>query len=619
MTKFIVTVVGLLLGTATVVAENTSEEKANYSPYAGQSIPREVYWGDTHVHTNMSLDAITSGNLLSPEVSYQFAKGEEVTTNTGQRVKLSRPLDFLVVTDHSEYLGVVSDLVNGRPPRNELERRWLQFAQDNKFSEIMREFMGVMGGDDEWSPSKEEKKNAWHQVIENAERHNDPGQFTAFIGYEWTSSKGTIHLHRNVIFRDGAEKAKLTVPFTSLDSTNAQDLWNYLEGYEQRTGGGVLAIPHNPNLSEGEAFPLPRLQKQIVNSKYARNRARWEPLLEVTQSKGDAETHPLLNPNDSFADFERMSNPGGEPMSPEAKKRQHQSEYARSMLKQGLVAESLVGTNPYRMGLIGSTDTHISISTAEENNYIGSISIAEPSADRMKKGMHGFTTASFSASGYAAVWAHENTRESIFDAMKRREVYATTGPRILLRMFGGWQFDNSDVLRPDLAVVGYQKGVPMGGSLSNAPASVAPGFIITAAKDPIGANLDRIQIIKGWMDSSGDTHEKIYDVALSDGREIDPDTGTVPTVGSTVDVESASYTNAIGDSQLLTFWQDPDFDPSESAFYYARVLEIPTPRWTTYDAVRYKQELPEHIPPAIQERAYGSPVWYRPSLKAGER
>ena len=598
------------LGIALASAEPAQE--VNCFPCADQSVPTTVYWGDTHVHTNMSVDAIGLGNRLTAEQSYRFAKGEEVTTNTGQRVKLSRPLDFLVVTDHAEYLGVVSGLVDGLPPRNDLEHRWLRFTKESKFPAIMQEYLGILGGNSEWTPTKEEKKTAWHRVVDNAERHNNPGQFTAFIGYEWSNTEGPIHLHRNVIFRDGEEKAKQTVPFSALDSKNPEDLWNFLENYEKTTGGQVLAIPHNPNLSEGGAFPDAQSSESIVDSEYARIRSRWEPLLEVTQAKGDSETHPLLSPDDQFADFERMSNPASYAVEPELIVQIRQGEYARSALKRGLVAESTFGANPYRMGLIGSTDTHIAVSSAVENNYFGNVSPMEPSENRIALEIIGFRFASFSASGYAAVWAHENTRASIFDAMRRREVYATTGPRMTVRFFGGWGLKATDAVRSDLAKLVYSKGVPMGGILHQVQEFSAPGFIVSAVRDPIGANLDRIQVIKGWVDAEGTAHEKVYDVALSDERAIDSETGTSPSVGSTVNLGQATYTNDIGDGELLTFWEDPDFHPSEPAFYYARVLEIPTPRWTTYDAVRYGRALPSGVPATIQERAYTSPIWYEP-------
>ena len=599
-------------GLEIALANAQPAQEANYSPYAGQSVPTTVYWGDTHVHTNMSVDAIGLGNRLTAEQSYRFAKGDEVTINTGQRVKLSRPLDFLVVTDHAEYLGIVSGLVDGLPPRNELERRWLRFTKKSNFPAIMQEYLGILGGNAEWTPTKEEKRTAWHRVVDNAERHNNPGHFTAFIGYEWSNTEGPIHLHRNVIFRDGEENAKQTVPFSALDSKNPEDLWNFLENYEQTTGGQVLAIPHNPNLSEGGAFPDAESSESIVDSEYASKRSRWEPLLEVTQAKGDSETHPFLSPDDQFADFERMSNPASNAAEPELIIQNRQGEYARSALKRGLVAESTLGANPYRMGLIGSTDTHIAVSSAEENNYFGNVPPMEPSENRITLEVIGFKFASFSASGYAAVWAHENTRASIFDAMRRREVYATTGPRMTVRFFGGWGLKTTDTVRPDLAKFAYNKGVPMGGILHRAQESNAPGFIVSAVRDPIGANLDRIQVIKGWVDAEGTAHERVYDAALSDERVIDSETGSSPSVGSTVNIEQATYTNDIGDGELLAFWEDPDFDPSEPAFYYARVLEIPTPRWTTYDAVRYGRALPSGVPATIQERAYTSPIWYEP-------
>lgn len=612
MNKALIMSLACALGATPALADtpNATGERG-YSPYAGHSIPRNVFWGDTHVHTVMSVDAIGSGNRLTAEQSYRFAKGKEVTTNTGQRVRLSRPLDFLVVTDHAEYLGVVSSLVGGSPPRNDVERRWLQLAQENKYPAIMQAYLGILGGNAEWTPTKEEQKSAWHRVVENAERHNNPGHFTAFVGYEWSNTEGPIHLHRNVIFRE-AEKAKETIPFSALDSKNPADLWDFLANYEETTGGQVLAIPHNPNLSEGGAFPDVEGSESIVDREYARNRSRWEPLLEVTQAKGDSETHPLLSPDDQFADFERMSNPASRAANPETVLKIRQGEYARSALRKGIVAQSTHGANPYRMGFVGSTDTHIAISSAEENNYFGNIAFMEPSENRVEAGMIGFKFASFSASGYAAVWAHENTRAAIFDAMKRREVYATTGTRMTVRFFAGWGFQATDTARPDIAEFAYRHGVPMGGTLNPEPETTAPGFLVSAVKDPIGANLDRIQVVKGWVDVGGISHEKIYDVAFSDERVIDSKTGTAPSVGSTVNISDASYTNEIGDGELTTYWRDPDFDPSEHAFYYARVIEIPTPRWTTYDAVRYGRTIPSGVPAAIQERAYTSPIWYEP-------
>lgn len=579
------------------------------SPYAERNFPRQVYWGDTHLHTALSVDSITTGNNLMPEDAFRFARGETVTTTTGVKTRLSRPLDFIVVADHAEYSGLVSDLLGGvRSAESELEKHWLKRMREGKIQEVMQEFHGYLNGDVPWRPGRAAQRVAWERTVENAERNNQPGEFTAFIGYEWSATMGDQHMHRNVVFRDGAERAKQILPFSSLDSTNPADLWDFLADYEKNTGGRVLAIPHNPNLSEGEAFPY---DEKTVNTDYANRRSRFEPLVEVTQTKGDSETHPILSAGDAFADFERMALAGHE-LPEEQQRAMRKGEYVRSALQIGLDAEKRTGVNPYRFGMIGSTDSHTGVSGVEENSYVGAFTAMEPPL-REKGGEHTAAFSAISASGYAAVWATENTREAIFDAMTRREVYATTGPRMTVRLFGGWDFDSNDGFVPDIAATGYARGVPMGGELRDAEKGVAPSFLVSASKDPLGANLDRVQIIKGWLAADGSTHEKVYDVALSDARDISSGSGEVTSVGSTVDVKSATYTNAIGDAQLTTVWQDPDFDASRPAFYYARVLEIPTPRWTTYDAARFGAHLPPEQPPEIQERAYTSPIWYTPS------
>lgn len=420
------------------------------------------------------------------------------------------------------------------------------------------------------------------------------------------------------MYKDGANKAGRFVPFSSFDSADPEDLWAYLANYEAQTGGRVMAIPHNANLSNGLMYDTKRLNGKRLTEEYAGTRMRFEPLLEITQMKGDSETHPKLSPDDEFADFEQMDKSnliGTAAMTDEMLP----GSYARSAMKRGFELEKRLGTNPYKQGFIGSTDSHTSLATAGESNYFGKASMIEPGPERWEHVLiESQTDASLtsyavetSASGLAAVWAENNTRAAIFEAMERREAYATTGPRITVRVFGGWNFDADDVYRADFASHGYANGVPMGGDLSKAPKGGTPSFVVRTLRDPDGANLDRVQMIKGWMDSSGNTHEMVFDMALSDDRQAGPD-GKAPPVGDTVDVGNASYTNTIGDALLFAHWTDPDFNASEHAFYYVRVIEIPTPRWTAFDAKIFGINMPDDVLMKLQERAYTSPIWYTP-------
>jgi hypothetical protein len=455
-------------------------------------------------------------------------------------------------------------------------------------------------------------------MVETADDYNSPGHFTAFIGYEWTSTPEGNNLHRVVMFKDGAEKAGRVVPFSSFDSADPEDLWAYMAGYEEKTGGRVMSIPHNANLSNGLMYDTKRLNGRRLTEEYARTRIRFEPLHEMTQMKGDSETHPKLSPDDEFANFERMDTSnltGSAAMTDEMLP----GSYARSALKRGFKLESQLGVNPFKQGFIGSTDSHTSLATAGESNYFGKASMIEPGPERWEHILIQSTVddsltsyaAQTSSSGLAAVWATENTRAGIFEAMERRETYATSGPRISVRVFGGWDFVADDVHRSDFAEYGYANGVPMGGDMRAQSGEKSPGFVVRTLRDPDGANLDRIQMVKGWMDSSGTTHEKVYDIALSDDRVAGPD-GKAPPVGDTVNVGEASFKNSIGDAMLFAYWQDPEFDPSENAFYYVRVIEIPTPRWTAYDAKIFDIDMPDEMPMKLQERAYTSPIWYAP-------
>jgi len=465
----------------------------------------------------------------------------------------------------------------------------------------------------DYSPGSEVYNNLWYDIVDTADQFNDPGKFTALIGFEWTSVPKGINLHRNVILRDNGDRARQVIPLTTqppIGTTNPLDLYKWLDDYEKKTGGQAFAISHNGNLSNGWLFPTEiTYAGGKVDKNYASLRAKWEPLYEVTQIKGDGETHPVLSPNDEFANYGTWD-VGNLDLTELKTDDMLQREYAREALKNGLKLEKKLGTNPYKFGMVGATDSHTGLSTAEEENFFGKSTSVEPSKDRVS---HPFIKSKLGEiSGYQGVWATENTREAIWDAMARKETYATTGPRIRVRFFGGWDYDDDDLRSRAPAFRGYEKGVPMGGDLKTAPkGKKAPTFMVLALRDPVGANLDRIQIVKGWMDKNGKTHEKVYDVSWSDDRKPD-DKGKLPPVGNTVDLEAANWTNTIGDSELATVWSDPDFDSQENAFYYARVIEIPTPRWVVYDRVRLGAELPKDAELIHQERAYTSPIWYKP-------
>ena len=601
-----------------------------YSPYAGGVIPTRVFWGDTHLHTSFSMDAGAFGARLGPEDGYRFARGEEIESSTAGRVRLARPLDFLVVADHSDNMGFFPDLFAGSPHllADSTGKRWYDMVQEGGQSgvaaalEIIDNFSrGTFPEAIFYKPDSKSYKNAWAKTIAAAETYNEPGRFTAFIGYEWTSQVPPgNNLHRVVIYRDAADKASQSVPFTTYPpdgSTNPEDLWTVLEAYEEKTGGDVLAIAHNGNLSNGMMFPLVNpVGGRPLTREYAERRALWEPLYEATQIKGDGEAHPFLSPNDEYADFGTWDK-GNLNLSEAKTNDMLAHEYARSGLKLGLQLENDLGINPFKYGMIGSTDSHTALATADDDNFFGKHSGSEPSAERM---MHPFMKTAAGtilgwetlASGYAGVWATDNTREALFDAMERKETYATTGPRMLVRFFGGWDFESADTTTRQPAAIGYRKGVPMGGDLSSAPTGKSPSFLVAALKDPIGANIDRVQIVKGWRTAAGELEERIYDVAVSDGRAIDANGRCTTPVGNTVDVADASWTNTIGDSELITVWVDPDFDPSQRAFYYVRVLEIPTPRWTAYDAKYYGLDIPDGVEMVAQQRAYTSPIWYTP-------
>jgi hypothetical protein len=600
-----------------------------YSPYVDQHFPQRVLWGDAHHHTSLSVDSGLIGNTNSPDVSFRLARGEEVVSNTGQRVQLIRPLDFLVVTDHAEYLGIAK-LLNEGDPRllaTDIGKEWYEDMKGSK-EKAWQTVISMQNDFTSGVPRFDDPKvtrSVWDDVVDIASQYNQPGTFTALNGYEWStvssgkdgSGPAGANLHRVVIFRDGPDRVKQVLPFSAFDSGDPEKLWEFMAAYEQNTGGQILAIPHNGNISNGQMYAEVIKGKDMTQD-YAERRARWEPLMEATQEKGDGETHPKLSPEDEFADFENWD--FGDSFGNPKEDWMLQYEYARSTLKNGIRLEDKLGANPFKYGMIGSTDNHVSMTTTREENYFGKLPSEDPSPDRykgvfLKDSQTGDVIVSdwqLVASGLVAVWARENTREEIFDAMARKEVYASTGTRITVRVFAGWDFKPDEVQRPDFAAQGYARGVPMGGDLLTAPADAAPTFMIRALRDPDGANLDRVQIIKGWLGDDGETEERIYDVAVSDGREIGSDGRARTPVGSTVDIADASYTNSIGDVMFMAHWRDPDFDPDQRAFYYVRVIEIPTPRWTAYDAKRFGITMPDEIPMTVTDRAYTSPIWYTP-------
>ena len=552
---------------------------------------RTLLWGDLHVHSNFSFDAYSFGNTsLGPDKAYAFAKGQRVRAPNGEMAQLAEPLDFLLIADHAEYLGLFLGLKRNDPQimSSKLGKRWFDYFSAGKQSPISREYVQMIERQKEieFLP-KQFNASAWSKLLDYAERYNEPGVFTALIGYEWTSMINGNNLHRVVVYRDNADKAKNMLPFSALDGPDPEDLWKFMSQYEKTTGGQVLAIPHNGNVSNGKMFSLKRINGSDFDTAYSSLRQKWEPLYEVTQVKGDAEAHPYLSPTDEYADFETwdQGNLRMEPKTPDMLA----GEYARSALKNGLAVEKQTGVNPFKFGLIGGTDTHNSLSTADDENFYGKFIDSLPGPERTKNtlGDRLWDNWRLSASGYTAVWADENTREAIFDALRRKEVYASTGPRILLRFFGGWDYEKSDIERPNFfGSEAYKKGVPMGGDLIENENQTKPRFVFKVAKDPSGNKLDKLQIIKAWLDETGQTHEKIFTVKESE--------------------------NGIGADSFFAIWTDENFKKNEPAFYYARVLEVPSKRWTSFDKERFGVILAPETPENIRERVYSSPIWYSP-------
>jgi len=599
---------------AAVVAESPAVVEPTY--------PTRAWFGDTHVHTGWSADAGLDGAVTSPEDAFRMARGEEVKSNTGQMAKLRRPLDWMVITDHSDGMGTINEIRAGNPEMlaDPTIKRWSEAMNSG---DEKRNHAAVLEAIDMQSNGKLPAQlmnpkwmvSAWEKTIAIADKYNEPGKFTALIGYEWTvNAGGGDNLHRNIIYRDGADKAKAMLPLTTFQTQDPEKLWQWMSEYEAKTGGRLLAIPHNGNLSNGRMFEETTFTGGPMTRAYAEARAKWEPLFEVTQIKGQSESHPSLSPNDEFSSWDLWDrgNLNGEAKKPGM----YRTEYWREALKSGLKLDAALGANPFKYGANAATDTHTGLPTADEDNFWGKFRGLEPSPTRWKPtviggGRPGSIYAwEQSASGYMGVWATANTREALWDAMKRRETFATTGPRMTVRFFGGFGFEDGDVA--DLVKAGYAKGVPMGGDLPASPDGKAPTFLIAAMKDPEGANLDRVQVIKGWLGADGKTYEKVFDVKWSGDRVPGAD-GKLPPVGNTVDVKTATYQNSIGAPELVASWSDPEFDPKLKAVYYVRVLEIPTPRWTDYDTVRFKSTMPAKVTMTLQERAFTSPIWYMPA------
>ena len=567
-----------------------------------------------------------------PVDAYRFARGEQVTSNTGLPVKLARPYDFYMITDHSDGMGAIADILSGAPnvmadPDGRMfHEAFTKGGTDAAAAavELIRRFsQGELPEALNYQPGNPAFTRVWEDIIQAAEDFNRPGQFTTFIAYEWTSLVRGNNLHRNVIYRDGPARAKQLPPYTTTPpsgSPDPRDLWAWMQAYEDKTGGRVTAIPHNGNISNGMMFALQDdfADGAAYDSAYVRNRQKWERLYEVSQLKGDGESHPALSPEDEFADYETWDW-GNLDASAAKTPEMLPGEYARSGLLRGLELQQKLGSNPFKFGMVGATDTHSGLSTVDDDNFFGKFAYYEPNPERAthvaktneKTGIS-YKGWRYSSAGVTAVWATDNTREALFDAMVRREVYGTTGPRMRVRLFGGWSFEAEDIRHRDLGLIGYDKGVPMGSDLTAAQENTqGPSFLVYAMRDPMGANLDRVQIVKGWLDGAGQARERVYDVAWSGSRKPGKG-GKLPPVGDTVDLSVPGWSNTIGAAELGTVWRDPDFDPALRAFYYARVIEIPTPRWTAYDRVKFDLELPPHIPLTNQERAYTSPIWYTP-------
>ncbi|WP_221932883.1 DUF3604 domain-containing protein [Thalassotalea sp. PS06] len=592
--------------------------------------PANVYFGDTHNHTGNSFDVYLFGTPSStPETAYRYAKGEKITNpTTGEQWQINTPLDFLVIADHAEMLGNMPLLFDENLPllaETKSGKAFLKLGGSKSEEELLEVYYELQNANDGKENklgltakemamdlhAGEKRRTAWERYISEAEKHNDPGNFSAIIGWEWTSNTKGANLHRVVFQSQDGDVAKKYLPYSTFESDDPEDLWEWLDSTSKATGATFVAIPHNPNISRNRMFPTERNNGKPVDKSYSQARSKWEPVVEVTQIKGDSETHPDLSPNDEFADFETYTfvlTPDGSLAEPD------KADYVRSGLLRGLEFQSQLGVNPYKVGMIGSTDAHTGIAAAEENNFAGKGQHdSKPEIRNKPTGLGSSKGWDMAAAGYAAVWAKENTREEIVAAFKRKEVYATSGPRITLRFFAGYDFDSDNLDPQSLVKQGYQNGVPMGGDLTP-QSDKSPTFMASVLKAPDGANLDRMQIVKGWLDEKGEARERIYDIAVSDGRSINEEGRCTKEVGNTVDLKTGKYENSIGAQQFTVAWEDPNFNPAQHSFYYVRALEIPTPRYSLLDAIKLGIDYKETNQPAtIQERVYSSPIWYTPN------
>ena len=604
-----------------------SEEMPESSEAASSAIPvnvlKDVFYGDTHVHTGWSGDAGMDGATLTPEDAYRYALGEEVTSNSGIKTKLKRPYDWFLISDHSDGMGTINEIIDGNPEMMESEilARWNQAfssGEEEAMAAAKSELVNLQSTgklppqimDPKWM------ENAWIKTIDAAEKYYKPGEFTTFTAYEWTvNANGGDNLHRNIIYKEGGEKAKGILPLTTFETEEPEKLWAWMSNYEQKTGDRLLAIPHNGNMSNGRMYEEQQFNGSPMTTEWAETRAKYERLMELFQYKGQSEAHPYLSPTDEFADYELWDR-GNLILKPKSSKKDWKYEYYREGLKSGMRIAQELGVNPFMYGSNSATDTHTGISSTEESEFFNKFKTVEPSrVDRwdfpiVEGNGDAYKGWEIAASGIMGVWAESNTREAIWEAMYNRETFSTTGPRLKMRFFGGFGLTASD-MGDGMAQAGYDKGVPMGSVLEATGDASAPGFLIHVVKDPDGANLDRVQVIKGWVDSEGKTQEKIYEVVWGGDRELDAK-GKLPAIGNTVDLTTGEYTNSIGDTELGVFWSDPDFDPGLPSFYYVRVLEIPTPRWTLFDKLRHNLELPDNVPLVHQERGVTSPIWYQP-------
>lgn len=610
----------------TDIAKETVETMAEAAEIEVQRYPlKKVFWGDTHHHTSISGDAFGGGTRMTPDDSYRMAIGERVKTNTGQEFKLRRPLDFLCITDHAEGFGIFVEIDKGNEVlmQDSIARRWNQLLKGGKEEalQLAVEIPYALANNQLPEPITNPEtavplmRESWKAHTATAEKYNKPGEFTAFISWEWTSVPTGNNLHRNVILRDDKDKADQIIPFSALQSEDAEKLWGFLENYESKTGGKALAIPHNGNISGGLMFAPLTMSGEPLSREYAEARSRWEPLFEVMQIKGASETHPSLSTEDEFADFGIQGWDNGNltlDILETADQRKYQ--HARQAYLNGLKYQEDLGANPYKFGLVGASDTHTGVPHHDEDMFWGKHSTNEPMAERAMEVVKKFNGVSrygygYTSAGYTAVYAEANTRADLWDGMKSKEAYGTSGTRIVLRVFGGFDFSDGDL--STILETGYAKGVPMGGDLNAAQPGKGISFMIQAKKDPSWANLDRIQVVKGWLEN-GREMERVYDVSWSGDRKADA-TGKIPPVGNTVNLEDASFTNTIGAPELSVLWQDPNFDPDQAAFYYVRVLEIPSPTWILYDKVKYGvSDIANNAPLIQQERAWSSPIWYSP-------